>query len=101
MPDVSSGDLREQAVAAFDYLHRAGRLATPAAALRRPLGMAALPPEAALDRLLHVAWSTGVLAVRREATADVLLSLDPDSTLLVHAGALAVVTEALPRRRVL
>ena len=101
MSDVTPGDLREQAVAAFDYLHRAGRLAVPASALRRPLGTAALSPEAALDRLLHVAWSVGVLAVRREATEDVLLSLDADSTLLVREGALAVVAEALPRRRAL
>ena len=101
MTDTPRADLREQAVAVFDYLHRAGRLAATASALRRPLGTAALPPEGALDRLLHVAWSVGALAVRREATADVLLGLDPDSTVLVHDGALAVVAAALPRRNAL
>ncbi len=101
MSDVPSGDLREQAVAAFDLLHRAGRIAAPADVLRRPLGASPLDAETALDRLLHVAWSAGVLAVRREATADVLLSLEPASTLVVTAGTLAVVAEALPRRRAL
>ena len=101
MSAFASDDLREQAVAAFDRLRRADRIAAPASSLRRPLGTAPLTAETVLDRLLHVSWSLGVLAVHRHATADILLSLEPDSTLVVHDGALAVVAEALPRRRAL
>ena len=99
MPDSRPADLREQAAAAFDHLHRAGHVAMPADALRRHLGTAPISPDALLDRLRHVGWNVGVLGVPQRATADVLLHLDPDASLLVDGGELCVVTRASPRRR--